>query len=84
MALGHHNCADCKKRSPETELTYSLLGLAGWREQRRTDANGAVTVEWRCPTCWADYKKRTRAKTQFNLPTIGSGSSKPPRKGDES
>ncbi|HEY1958801.1 MAG TPA: hypothetical protein VGH28_24470 [Polyangiaceae bacterium] len=70
MALGHHICADCKKQSPETELNYSLLGLAGWREQRTTD--GAAKVEWRCPTCWAAYKKRTRARTQVNLPSLES------------
>ena len=72
VGLGHHTCADCKKKSPETELNYSLLGLAGWREQRTKNAEGAETVEWRCPACWAAFKKRTRARTQVNLPSIES------------
>lgn len=70
MALGHRTCVDCLTKSPETELTFSLLALAGWREQRTTDAAGVETVEWRCPSCWAAHKKRTRAQTQFNLPTL--------------
>lgn len=70
MALGHHTCIDCQKKSPETELSYSLLGLAGWRELRTTDAVGVEKVEWRCPSCWGSHKKRTLAKTQINLPTL--------------
>lgn len=73
MALGHHTCVGCKKKSPETELNYSLLGLAGWREQRKKDlATGEIKSEWRCPECWASHKKATRAQTQFNLPSINS------------
>ena len=73
MALGHHTCVDCRKKSPETELNYSLLGLAGWREQRRKDlTSGEVKSEWRCPDCWVAHKKKTRAQTQFNLPSINS------------
>ena len=68
MALGHHLCADCQKKSPETELSYALtLNLAGWRESKKDGK-----PEWRCPTCWAKHKHATRAKTQFNLPSIGS------------
>ena len=68
MAVGHHLCADCKTKSPETELSYSLtLNMSGWRETKL--AEGAS--EWRCPTCWAKHKRATRAKTQFNLPKIG-------------
>ncbi len=73
MALGHHLCVDCKEKSPETELNYSLsLGLAGWREQRTTEPSGEEKVEWRCPKCWGMFKRKTRAKTQFNLPALSS------------
>jgi len=69
VAVGHHTCADCKTKSPETELSYSLtLNLAGWRETK----TGETSSEWRCPTCWAKHKRVTRAKTQFNLPPIRS------------
>ena len=72
MALGHHNCVDCKTKSPETELGYSLtLNLAGWRETRH-NADGVVGSDWRCPDCWRKYKRATSAKTQFNLPQINT------------
>ncbi len=71
MALGRHTCVDCKQKSPETELTYSLsLPLAGWREQRSTTESGETKSEWRCPTCWGAHKRATRAKTSFNLPAL--------------
>ena len=69
VALGHHTCTDCKTKSPETELGYSLtLNMAGWRESKLAEGKS----EWRCPTCWAKHKRATKAKTQFNLPSIGS------------
>ena len=69
VAVGHHLCADCKTKSPETELSYSLtLNMAGWRETKLAEGKS----EWRCPACWAKHKRATRAKTQFNLPKIGS------------
>ena len=70
MPIGHHTCVDCRTESPETELSYSLLGLAGWRELRVADGAGGVRVEWRCPSCWATFKRRTRAQTQTNLPKL--------------
>ena len=69
VPIGHHVCVDCKKRSPETELNYSLIGLAGWREVR-AERDGVVVPEWRCPTCWVEFKKKTRARTQINLPSL--------------
>jgi hypothetical protein len=64
---------DCKTKSPETELGYSLgLNLAGWRETRRAAADGTASSEWRCPDCWRKFKSATRAKTQFNLPSINT------------
>ena len=72
MPVGHHHCADCGKESPETELSYSLLSLSGWRELRLSDGAGGsgTKSEWRCPSCWAMYKRRTRAQTQTNLPKL--------------
>jgi hypothetical protein len=76
VPLGHHTCVDCKKLSPETELTYSLLGLAGWREVRAEQVGKMVSI-WRCSTCWAEFKKKTRARTQMNLPTLDPKRRKP-------
>lgn len=70
MPIGNHVCVDCKKKSPDTELNYSLLGLAGWREVRSVDAAGKQRVDWRCPTCWAPHKQRTNMRTLTNLPSI--------------
>ena len=72
VAIGRHTCVECKKKSPETELNYSLISLSGWREQRKTDESGEVKSEWRCPDCWATHKRRTRAQTQVNLPSLGA------------
>jgi hypothetical protein len=70
MPVGRHTCVECKQKSPETELSYSLIGLAGWREVRVEGAGGVTRVEWRCPACWANYKQRTRARSQTRMPAI--------------
>ncbi len=70
MPIVRHTCVDCGTESPETELSYSLLSLAGWRELRVEEPGGGTKVEWRCPTCWAKYKRQTRAKTVTNLPKL--------------
>jgi hypothetical protein len=50
-------CSGCRIRAPEVESAHALLG-EGWRP-RRVDEDGAVTVEWWCPPCWAELKKTT-------------------------
>ena len=70
MALVRHACVDCKTLSPETEETFSLLGLAGWRQQKVKNAAGADEIHWRCGACWLECKQATRAQTQRSLPTL--------------
>lgn len=52
-------CIGCGKKSPETETNYTLISAQfGWRLTRYKDpADGTIVIEWRCPTCWRDYKK---------------------------
>ena len=54
-------CIGCGKNAPETETNYTLISAQfGWRLTRVKKADGTVSLEWRCPTCWREYKK-TRA-----------------------
>jgi hypothetical protein len=57
----HAKCIDCKKRAPTTQSDYTLISAQfGWRLSRTQLPNGTYEVDWRCPECWAAYKKRTR------------------------
>jgi hypothetical protein len=54
-----HQCVSCGAKSPLTETNYTLISPRhGWRLTRGTDAGGKKTAEWRCPTCWASYRKK--------------------------
>ena len=62
-------CIGCGKKSPETETNYTLISAQfGWRLTRYKDADGTIVIEWRCPTCWRDYKK---AKGADAIPPSG-------------
>ena|ERR1035437_3931857 len=70
MGLVRHVCVDCKTRSPETEESFSLLGLAGWRQQKAKSAAGHDEIRWRCGACWVKFKQATGGQTQRFLPTL--------------
>jgi len=58
-----HICVDCRTTSPLTETNYTLISARhGWRLTLATDATGARVMEWRCPTCWARYRKEQQPK----------------------
>ena len=65
-----HPCVDCKTQSPETEESFSLLGLAGWRQQKVKGPAGVDTVAWRCGPCWLQFKRTVGGETQRSLPTL--------------
>ncbi len=51
-------CVGCAKSAPETDTNYTLISAQfGWRLTRVKRPDGTVTLEWRCPNCWRDYKK---------------------------
>jgi len=52
------NCLDCECKAPKMENDYSLI-KSGWRLTRSSAADRSISVEWRCPMCWAAHKKRT-------------------------
>ena len=53
-------CIDCRIESPEVETNYTLISARhGWRLARTADAEGKLVMSWRCPTCWARFKKST-------------------------
>lgn len=52
-------CNDCKTESPEVETNYTLISSRhGWRLHRSVDSAGRTLMEWRCPECWARFRKR--------------------------
>ncbi len=63
LVRDRQTCVGCGKKSPETETNYTLISAQfGWRLTRYKSPDGALIVEWRCPTCWRDYKRaRTTA-----------------------
>jgi hypothetical protein len=56
----------CGKRAPETETNYTLISAQfGWRLTRFKGPDGSIVLEWRCPTCWREFKRmRTTAGPQ--------------------
>jgi hypothetical protein len=51
-------CVNCRKRSPVAETDYTLIGPKhGWRLTRSKQADGSLRLDWRCPTCWLEYKR---------------------------
>jgi hypothetical protein len=51
-------CVGCGKNAPETDTNYTLISAQfGWRLTRVKRTDGSVALEWRCPTCWRDYKR---------------------------
>lgn len=70
-------CVGCGKKSPETETNYTLISAQfGWRLTRYKSPEGALVVEWRCPTCWREYK-RSRSSVPGE-PSSSRGSQPPP------
>jgi hypothetical protein len=62
-------CVGCGKKSPETETNYTLISAQfGWRLTRYKNADGSLVVEWRCPTCWREYKRNRTP----SVPEVGS------------
>src|SRR5689334_10921552 len=55
-------CIDCGALSPETETNYTLISSQfGWRLSRTRMPDGTFVVEWRCPSCWKEFKQRKLA-----------------------
>jgi hypothetical protein len=68
-------CVGCGKKSPETETNYTLISAQfGWRLTRYKSADGSLVIEWRCPSCWREYK---RAR-QPSVPELSRPPTPPP------
>jgi DNA-directed RNA polymerase subunit RPC12/RpoP len=67
-------CVTCGKQAPETETNYTLISAQfGWRLTRYKRPDGTLVLEWRCPTCWREFK-RSRGVTGPGA-SAGGGSS---------
>jgi DNA-directed RNA polymerase subunit RPC12/RpoP len=57
MESRSYECVDCRAKSPAVETEYTLISSRfGWRLNRRVGRDGALVLEWRCPTCWTKFK----------------------------
>jgi len=51
-------CVDCGAPSPKTRSAHNLISSEhGWRLSRVPDIMGGHRFEWRCPACWAEFKR---------------------------
>jgi hypothetical protein len=58
-------CVDCGRQAPETETDYTLISARfGWRLRREKTLDGTIILEWRCPDCWAEFKKSKASSAQ--------------------
>jgi DNA-directed RNA polymerase subunit RPC12/RpoP len=73
-------CVTCGKRAPETETNYTLISAQfGWRLTRFKGPDGSLVLEWRCPTCWREFKRlRTTGGPQVSAGAPANHSSWPP------
>jgi len=54
-------CVQCAALAPPTDTNYTLISAKfGWRLSREVRADGTLLMEWRCPTCWEQYKSAKR------------------------
>jgi hypothetical protein len=52
-------CVGCGIVPPPTETNYTLISPQhGWRLLRTFDKNGRKVMQWRCPSCWANYRQK--------------------------
>ncbi len=69
-------CIGCHQQSPETQTDYTLIGAKfGWRLTRAKATDGSLLLEWRCPSCWSDYK---RAEAEKDADATHQSSTPPP------
>ncbi len=62
-------CAGCGAKSPEMRSDSSLISTMGWRIRRWTNERGEAAFEWRCPACWAEFKRMEGARLAPHTPT---------------
>jgi hypothetical protein len=78
-------CIGCGKKSPETETNYTLISAQfGWRLTRYRNGDGTIVIEWRCPTCWRDYKKARESMPGVDAAPKSADPVTPPRSGASS
>lgn len=50
-------CVDCGATSPPIHTNYTLIGAHAWRTVR-IERNGVLMPMWRCPACFAKFKRK--------------------------
>ncbi|MGH7440861.1 MAG: hypothetical protein ACRENE_34725, partial [Polyangiaceae bacterium] len=73
------HCADCGKEAPQTETNYTLISAQfGWRLTRSKAPDGSILAQWRCASCWREFKKKQPGTLTLNG-TENPRSTPPPR-----
>jgi hypothetical protein len=73
--LERPSCVGCGETAPETNTNDTLISTAfGWRMTRHTQPSGEKVVEWRCQSCWREYKAPTRTSPTANAVGVASAS----------
>jgi hypothetical protein len=82
LELMLQECVDCKRTSQETNSSFTLISTA-WRLTREKLPDGTIAGVWRCPECWAAFKRKQKEARQVGgaapsvLPPPGRDSNKP-------
>jgi hypothetical protein len=69
--MGHERskyCVGCGIEPPPMDDNSTLVSMKhGWRLTRTVDADGTVTAEWRCKTCWVRHRKEMGLATSLTV-----------------
>ena len=51
-------CVGCAAEPPASNGDSTLVSARGWRLTAAVGEGGSKLMQWRCPTCWARYRRR--------------------------
>jgi hypothetical protein len=51
-------CIGCGAEPPPTNTDFTLVSAQGWRLTPAMNDDGKKVMQWRCPACWARYRRR--------------------------
>jgi hypothetical protein len=52
-------CTDCRAVAPPADEDTTLISIAhGWRCVRGLTSAGRAKLDWWCPSCWAERRKK--------------------------
>ena len=69
--MGHEakRCVDCGLEPERMIEESTLVSLEGWRLTRSVTPGGTIKFDWRCPTCWDEYRRNKNGVRPARPPT---------------